>query len=209
MRRHADTFKARPTLQLVTRNTEIRRRLQGLWLTRTTEILNERIRFMTNSVQAFPEMKTIRTLLRKRFDINSEVMKIHQKSGIGNEVIKTYMDMYYHTPKNFEDFVYVGLVMQGNGMREGIEAHRRNQPYCMGTLYWQLNDDWPVVSWSSIDYYNNWKAQHYKARDVFAPIALGSEIKDNQLSYFVMSDKLEEVNPLQLHVQVIDFTGKN
>jgi|LSQX01.1.fsa_nt_gb beta-mannosidase len=184
----------------------------GLWHGREPfEILNERIpRFMSEfGFQAFPEMKTIRTFASENdLDINSDVMKIHQKSGIGNEVIKTYMDMYYHTPKNFEDFVYVGLVMQGNGMREGIEAHRRNQPYCMGTLYWQLNDDWPVVSWSSIDYYNNWKAQHYKVRDVFAPIALGSEIKDNQLSYFVMSDQLEEVNSLQLHVEIIDFMGK-
>ena len=78
----------------------------------------------------------------------------------------------------------------------------------MGALYWQLNDDWPVVSWSSVDYYNNWKAQHYKMRDVFAPIALGSMVKNNQLSYMTMSDKLEDVNNLTLNVQVIDFSGK-
>ena len=184
----------------------------GLWHGREPfEILNERIpRFMSEfGFQSFPEMKTIRTFASEEdLDINSDVMKIHQKSGIGNEVIKKYMEMYYHTPKNFEDFVYVGLVMQGNGMKEGIEAHRRNQPYCMGTLYWQLNDDWPVVSWSSIDYYNNWKALHYKAREVFAPIALGSELKNNQLSFFILSDKLENVDNLQLHVQVIDFEGK-
>jgi beta-mannosidase len=184
----------------------------GLWHGREPfEILNERIpRFMSEfGFQSFPEMKTIRTFAsEKDLDINSDVMKIHQKSGIGNEVIKRYMQMYYHTPKNFEDFVYVGLVMQGNGMREGIEAHRRNQPYCMGTLYWQLNDDWPVVSWSSIDYYNNWKALHYKARDVFSPIALGSELNNSQLSFYILSDKLEDVDNLQLHVQVIDFEGK-
>ena len=116
--------------------------------------------------------------------------------------------MYYHAPKNFEDLVYVGLVMQGNGMKEAVEANRRGRPYCMGALYWQLNDDWPVVSWSSVDYYNNWKAQHYKMRDVFAPIALGLMVKDNQLSYMTMSDKLEDVSNLTLNVQVIDFSGK-
>lgn len=184
----------------------------GLWHGRMPfEALAERIpRFASEfGFQSFPEMKTIRTFAEdKDMDITSEVMKIHQKSGIGNEVIKTYMDMYYHAPKNFEDFVYLGLVMQGNGMQEGIEAHRRNRPYCMGTLYWQLNDDWPVVSWSSIDYYNNWKAQHYKVRDVFAPIALGAEEKEGKLNLYVMSDLLTNNDNLRLNVKVIDFNGK-
>ncbi|HPT43035.1 MAG TPA: glycoside hydrolase family 2 protein [Paludibacteraceae bacterium] len=184
----------------------------GLWHGRMPfEAMTDRLpRFASEfGFQSFPEMKTIRTFAtEKDFDINSDVMKIHQKSGIGNTVIKQYMDMYYHAPKNFEDFVYVGLVMQGNGMKEAVEANRRGRPYCMGALYWQLNDDWPVVSWSSVDYYNNWKAQHYKMRDVFAPVALGSVIKDNKLSYLTMSDKLEDVNNLVLNIQVIDFSGK-
>jgi beta-galactosidase/beta-glucuronidase len=54
----------------------------------------------------------------------------------------------YNAPKNFEDFVYVSQLLQAEGMRTGFEAHRRNKPYCMGTLYWQLNDVWPVASWS-------------------------------------------------------------
>ena len=184
----------------------------GLWHGRMPfEALADRVpRFASEfGFQSFPEMKTIRTFAEEKdFDINSDVMKIHQKSGIGNQAIKQYMDMYYHTPKNFEDFVYIGLIMQGNGMKEAVEANRRHQPYCMGALYWQINDDWPVVSWSSIDYYNNWKSQHYKMRDVFASLALGSEFKDDKLMYFTMSDKLEDVNSLQLNVQVIDFNGK-
>ena len=184
----------------------------GLWHGRMPfEAMADRLpRFASEfGFQSFPEMKTIRTFAtEKDFDISSDVMKIHQKSGVGNTVIKQYMDMYYHAPKNFEDLVYVGLVMQGNGMKEAVEANRRGRPFCMGALYWQLNDDWPVVSWSSVDYYNNWKAQHYKMRDVFAPIALGSMVKNNQLSYMTMSDKLEDVNNLTLNVQVIDFSGK-
>ncbi len=157
--------------------------------------------------QSFPEMKTIRSFApQDQWSLESDVMKIHQKASTGNSLIKKYMDMYYHPPKNFEDFVYIGLVMQGNGMEESVEAMRRGRPYCMGALYWQINDDWPVVSWSSIDYYGNWKAQHYRMRDVLAPLALGVKFKDNRLSYYTMSDFLTDENNLQLTVQVVDFT---
>lgn len=160
--------------------------------------------------QSFPEMKTIRSFAPEdQWNLESEVMKLHQKASTGNSLIKKYMDMYYHEPKNFEDFVYVGLVMQGNGMEESVEAMRRGRPYCMGALYWQINDSWPVVSWSSIDYYDNWKAQHYRMRDVFAPLALGIAFKEDTLQFYTLSDYLEERNDLQLTIQLIDFqTGK-
>ncbi len=156
--------------------------------------------------QSFPEMKVIRSFAPEdQWSLESDVMKVHQKASTGNSLIKKYMDMYYHEPKNFEDFVYIGLVMQGNGMEESVEAMRRGRDYCMGALYWQINDDWPVVSWSSIDYYGNWKAQHYRMRDVFAPLALGVKFQDNQLNYYTMSDYLNDMNNLQLTVQVVDF----
>lgn len=160
--------------------------------------------------QSFPEMKTIRTFAAPdQWSLESEVMQVHQKASTGNSLIRKYMDMYYHTPKNFEDFVYVGLVMQGNGMAESVEAMRRGRPYCMGALYWQINDSWPVVSWSSIDYYDNWKAQHYRMRDVFAPLALGIALKEDTLHFYTLSDYLQDKNDLRLTVQVIDFsTGK-
>ena len=157
--------------------------------------------------QSFPEMKTIRTFAEPdQWSLESEVMKVHQKASTGNSLIKKYMDMYYHEPNNFEDFVYLGLVMQGNGMEESVEAMRRGRPYNMGSLYWQINDSWPVVSWSSIDYYNNWKAQHYRMRDVYAPLALGVESKDGKLNYYTMSDYLDNIDDLTLTVRVIDFS---
>ena len=156
--------------------------------------------------QSFPEMKVIRSFAAQdQWSLESDVMKVHQKASTGNSLIKKYMDMYYHQPRNFEDFVYIGLVMQGNGMEESVEAMRRGRPYCMGALYWQINDDWPVVSWSSIDYYGNWKAQHYRMRDVFAPLALGVKFKDNQLNYYTLSDYLNDHNNLTIRIQVIDF----
>ena len=97
----------------------------GVWHGRQPfEVLDVNVpRFMSEfGFQSFPEMKTIRTFAEpKDFDIDSEVMKTHQKSAIGNEAIKEYMDMYYNTPNSFEDFVYVGLVMQGEGMKYGLE----------------------------------------------------------------------------------------
>ncbi len=157
--------------------------------------------------QSFPEMKTIRSFApEEQWALESEVMQVHQKATTGNSLIKKYMDMYYPEPKSFEDFVYVGLVMQGNGMEESVEAMRRGRPYCMGALYWQINDDWPVVSWSSIDYYGNWKAQHYRMRNVLAPLALGVDEKEGMVHYYTLSDYLTNRDDLTLTVQVIDFS---
>ena len=167
-------------------------------------------RFMSEfGFQSFPEMKTIATFASpKDYQIESEVMNGHQKSSIGNDLIRTYMERDYVVPEKFEDFVYIGLVLQGHGMRHGMEAHRRNRPYCMGTLYWQLNDSWPVVSWSSIDYYGNWKALHYQAKRAFAPLLVNAMQEGDSLSVYLISDLLEKQSQLTLEMKVIDFNGK-
>jgi beta-mannosidase len=72
----------------------------------------------------------------------------------------------YHIPTDFVKYNYVSQLLQARGMQIAIEAHRRAKPYNMGTLYWQLNDCLPVVSWSSIDYLGNWKALHYQIKEV-------------------------------------------
>lgn len=183
----------------------------GVWYGREPfEILDQKVpRFMSEyGFQSFPEMKTIRSFATPdQWDIESETMTNHQKSAIGNDAIRGYMDMYYHTPSNFEDFIYVGLVMQGRGMSKGIKAHRRNRPYCMGTLYWQLNDSWPVVSWSGIDYYGNWKALHYHARDAYKPLSVTLFEENNSINVYTLSDLLSDHNKLKLELQLIDFNG--
>lgn len=167
-------------------------------------------RFMSEfGFQSFPEMKTIATFADPEdYQIESEVMNAHQKSSIGNALIRTYMERDYRLPERFEDFVYVGLVLQGHGMRHGFEAHRRNRPYCMGTLYWQLNDSWPVVSWSSIDYYGNWKALHYQAQRAFAPLLINPLVKGDSLEVHLVSDRLDTLANLTLEMAVIDFNGR-
>ncbi len=167
-------------------------------------------RFMSEfGFQSFPEMKTIAMFAGPEdYRIDSEVMNAHQKSTIGNSLIRTYMERDYIVPDSFEDFVYVGLVLQGKGIRHGLEAHRRNRPYCMGTLYWQLNDSWPVVSWSSIDYYGNWKALHYEAKRAFSPLLINPIQREDSLHVYLISDRLDTLEHVSMEMQVIDFNGK-
>ena len=171
---------------------------------------NEIPRFMSEyGFQAFPEMKTIATFAEpKDYALESDVMNAHQKASIGNYLIKKTMALYYEVPEDFEELVYKGLVLQGFGIRHGIEAHRRNRPYCMGSLYWQLNDSWPVVSWSSIDYYGNWKAMHYQSKRAFAPVLLNAFKEGDQLYIYTLSDELKEHKNATLQLKVMDFNGK-
>ena len=167
-------------------------------------------RFMSEyGFQAFPEMKTIATFAEpKDYALESDVMNAHQKASIGNYLIKKTMALYYEVPEDFEELVYKGLVLQGFGIRHGIEAHRRNRPYCMGSLYWQLNDSWPVVSWSSIDYYGNWKAMHYQSQRAFAPVLLNAFKEGDDLCIYTLSDELKEHKNATLQLKVMDFNGK-
>jgi beta-mannosidase len=166
-------------------------------------------RFMSEyGFQSLPEMKTIATFAPKEEQsLTSAVMQAHQKSSTGNQLIREYMEQYYQVPDSFEDFVYVGLLLQGHGMRRGMEAHRRNRPFCMGSLYWQLNDNWPVVSWSGIDAYGNWKALHYQARRAFAPILISLLEEEGWLNAYLISDEWQDRADLRLELQLIDFSG--
>lgn len=167
-------------------------------------------RFMSEyGFQAFPEMKTIRTFAEEKdFELESPVMNAHQKADIGNALIRQTMRLYYRVPEKFEELVYVGLVLQGQGIRHGIEAHRRNRPYCMGSLFWQLNDSWPVVSWSGIDYYGNWKALMYQSKRAFAPILINAIKEGDDLCVYLVSDELQDHDGVRLDVELMDFDGK-
>lgn len=148
-------------------------------------------RFMSEfGFQSFPELSTIATFSDSaEWYLGSDVMKSHQKHPRGNVLIKEYMQREYNVPEKFEKFVYASQILQAEGMRIGLEAHRRSQPYCMGTLYWQLNDCWPVASWSGRDYYGNWKALHYTAQDAFAQISLSLEkTENNSFNIWIVSD---------------------
>ncbi len=173
------------------------------------DVFNKKVpRFMSEyGFQSFPEWRTIQSFTepddRK---LDSKVMLLHQKHPRGNALIAEYMKRDYRSPKNFEDFVYISQLLQAEGMRTGFEAHRRNKPYCMGTLYWQLNDVWPVASWSSVDYYGRWKALHYYAREAFKPVAVLPILEDNVLKIFGVNDLIDSI-VVTLHVHAYTFDG--
>jgi beta-mannosidase len=167
-------------------------------------------RFMSEyGFQSFPELNSVKKYaVKEDWDINSEVMKSHQRSSIGNVTIEEYMKRDYRDPKDFPMFLYVNHVLQAEGIKTAIEAHRRNMPLCMGSLYWQINDCWPVASWSGIDSYGNWKAMHYFVKKAFNEILVSPDIDtNNQLKVSVVSDKLNNIDG-KLKLSVIDFDGK-
>ena len=127
--------------------------------------------------QSFPSVKTLETVTDDPKELNpfSYVMEKHQRNYGGNGKIAKYMQAAYRYPENFSDFVYASQLLQADGIRYGVEHYRRNRGRCMGAIYWQLNDCWPVISWSSIDYYGRWKALHYYAKRFFAPVMLSCE----------------------------------
>jgi beta-mannosidase len=159
--------------------------------------------------QSFPEMPTIQKYaLPEDYNIDSEVMKSHQRSGIGNQVIKQYMKMYYNVPAKFEDFIYLGQVLQAEAIRAALELHRGNMPYTMGSIYWQINDCWPVASWSSTDYYRRWKALHYFVKKANEPIIISAHKNKGEVVASIVSDKLEAVKDVVFKSKVVDFNGK-
>jgi beta-mannosidase len=158
--------------------------------------------------QSFPEFKTVQTYtIPADYDIFSEVMQAHQRSSIGNGTIRNYMQRDYKVPADFQKFLYVGQVLQAEGIKIAMEAHRRAKPYCMGTLFWQLNDCWPVASWSSTDYYRRWKALQYYARKAFSNVLVSPDLDSAKVSVFIVND-LQEKKSTTLLLKVIDFSGK-
>ena len=165
-------------------------------------------RFMSEyGFQSFPEFSSVKKYtLPEDHNIYSEVMKSHQRSSIGNETIETYMLRDYKQPKDFESFLYVSQLLQAHGIKIGIEAHRRNRARCMGSLYWQINDCWPVASWSSIDYFGKWKALHYTVKKAFQPFLISFENNETNLKVFVVSDALKSIDA-NLKIKLMDFEG--
>jgi len=166
-------------------------------------------RFMSEyGFQSFPEMRTIRSFAKPEdLDIRSATMQDHQKNHGGNERILTYMLRWYPEPKDFSSFVYLSQVLQAEAIKVGAEHLRRQRPNTMGSLYWQLNDCWPVASWASIDYYGRWKALQYYARRFYDDVIVSPYEHDGKVDVYVVSDKLAPL-AAQVHTRLLDFSGK-
>lgn len=158
-----------------------------------TYFRNRYPRFMSEfGIESFPCIKTIESFtVSSDRNIFSYVMENHQKCLSGNEKIMYYISLYYRFPKDFNSILYLSQIVQAEGLRYGVEHWRRNRGRCMGTIYWQLNDCWPVASWSGIDYFGRWKALHYFAKRFFSPILASACEEDREVSVYVTNDTRE------------------
>ncbi|WP_298899020.1 glycoside hydrolase family 2 protein [uncultured Psychroserpens sp.] len=166
-------------------------------------------RFMSEfGFQSFPSYEAIRYINQSdTINITSESFKNHQKHVRGFQLIDEYMQRDFPVPTNAEDYVYVSQLLQAYGITKGIEAHRRARPYNMGTLYWQLNDCWPAVSWSSIDYFGNWKALHYHAKKSFDNIIVSTSVENNNLKTYLINDGLKQIDVHNEFQMIFNFDG--
>lgn len=180
------------------------------WGEEPFDIYEEKVgRFMSEyGFQGFPDIRTIKSCLDSSdLTLTSKALLNHQKHPRGMELIHTYMEREYEVPENFEDYAYVSQLVQAYGIRKAIEAHRRAKPVCMGTLYWQLNDCWPVISWSSIDYNHRWKALHYFVKEAYKDLLISFEAEKDNVKVFLVSDKLNDIDAV-LDLKIMDFAGK-
>ncbi|MDE6338417.1 MAG: glycoside hydrolase family 2 protein [Muribaculaceae bacterium] len=174
----------------------------------------ERARFFSEyGFQSFPEFESVKIYApeERDWDINSEVMMDHQRAGsYANNLIREYMEEEFRKPEDFPTFLYVGSVLQGDAIKTAIEAHRRDMPYCMGTLVWQHNDCWPVASWAGRDWYGRWKAQQYYSKAAYDDILVSPVVLGDTLVVNLVSDRRQPVKgKFTLKVMKLDGTPVN
>ncbi|MBY5934119.1 glycoside hydrolase family 2 protein [Tateyamaria omphalii] len=139
--------------------------------------------------QSYPSMDVIQRFADPAdFNIASPVMESHQKNAGGNARIAETMFRYFRFPKSFEDFVYLSQVQQALAIKTAVTHWRGLKPHCMGTLYWQLNDTWPVCSWSSLDHGGGWKLLHHAARRFYADVTVVAVPTGDEIELRVVND---------------------
>nr|WP_269141256.1 glycoside hydrolase family 2 protein [Sphingomonas sp. IC-56] len=168
-------------------------------------------RFMSEyGFQAMPDLSTIRGFAGDGpLTLESPVLKAHQKflAGEGNSRLKLYLDQRLRAPKDFADTVYLTQVNQAQAIDMAARHHRACRPTTLGSLYWQLNDTWPAISWASVDYSGQWKLLHYAARRFFAPQAIVTEHRDGATRVALVSDATQPL-AAQWRIRAFDMAGK-
>ena len=147
--------------------------------------------------QSFPSIKTVASYTKESDrNIFSKVMESHQKNDSANGKMLYYLSENLRYPKDFESLLYATQILQGIAIKSGVDHWRRNRGRCMGTLYWQINDNWPVASWAGIDYYGRWKALHYMARKFYAQIAGSLRVNEEKqvVELYLTNETTEKVS---------------
>jgi len=159
--------------------------------------------------QSFPSLDTIRQYAPKsQFNVTAPIMEWHQRNVGGNSRITEMFSRYFRLPEGFANFVYLSQVQQALAIKTAVEHWRHLRPVCLGTLYWQLNDNWPVCSWASLDYGGKWKLLHYAAKKFYAPVLVSAfQRKEGQLEVWVTNDQRTPVHGTVV-AEVRNFAGK-
>ena len=158
--------------------------------------------------ESFPSPETIDSFCPpEQKNLFSPVMDLHQKCGTGSTPILAMFGSQFRMPSDFARTLYLSQVQQAIAIRTGVEFWRSSKPRCMGTLFWQLNDNWPTVSWSALEYSGKWKMLMYQARHFYAPVLLAAiEESDERTILTAVSDLLTDVS-LDLTVTYRTFDG--
>lgn len=157
--------------------------------------------------QSFPCAKTVNSFtLEDDRNIFSRVMESHQKNDAANGKMLYYLSENLRYPKDLTHLLYASQVLQGMAIKYGVDHWRRNRARCMGTLYWQINDDWPAPSWSSIDYFGRWKALHYMAQKFYAPHAVSMTLEDHRCHVYFSNESFETTE-YSLTLSIRDLSG--
>nr|WP_321463189.1 glycoside hydrolase family 2 protein [uncultured Cohaesibacter sp.] len=159
--------------------------------------------------QSFPSMRVIESFTAPEDrNVSSPVMDVHQRNEGGNSRIVETIARYFRFPDNFREMAYLSQIGQGVAMKTAIEFWRINKPRTMGTLYWQLNDTWPVASWSSLEYGGGWKLVHYMARRFYAPVLVAAEPnpKSGEVTIWAINDGPEPV-ALTVRCEAVSMSG--
>lgn len=145
--------------------------------------------------QSFPSMPVIDTFTQEGDqNVSSSVMDVHQRNVGGNARIVETLVRYFEFPDSFERMVFLSQCQQAMAIKTAVEYWRCLKPHCMGTLFWQLNDTWPVASWASLEYGGGWKLLHYATKRFYQPVLVamvpGHERfgNDGQLMLKVVND---------------------
>jgi beta-mannosidase len=145
--------------------------------------------------QSFPWPSDVASYApRDQWNLTSPVMEHHQKNARGNQIIFESFSRYFRVPEGFENQLYLSQVQQALAIQTATEYWHSCRPQNMGVVYWQLNDLWPVASWSSITSSGRWKLLHYAAKRFFEPVHIaGFRLKDGTVKVTLTNDTARTV----------------
>lgn len=180
------------------------------WGLKDYKMYGEKVgRFVSEyGMQGFPDWETVKQFAGPEdLRLKSPAFRNHQKHPTGFLNLKVYTHMEYRSSQNLRKYAYTTQLMQADAIRTAILAYRRAKPYCMGTIYWQFNDCWPVISWSGMDFYGRYKALQYAVKEAYAPVAISALKEKDELCVYVLSDVKEPLK-VEQKVSMMDFEGK-